>query len=188
MWIDRVVALEPGERMVAVKHVSLAEDHLHDHFPAEPARGLPAQPLMPGSLIIEGMAQTAGVLVGHSVGFREKVVLAKVGKAELRRDATPGCTLRYTAAIDRTDETGASTTGEIELIEPGPPGAEPPAALIGAVDLIFAFADRNRSGLELPEENFVFGEGFRTLLRLSGIEIPEDPGEPASGFRTPGAT
>src|SRR5262247_982065 len=95
MWIDRVVSLEPGKRLVAVKHVSLAEEHLHDHFPAD-ALG-PAMPIMPASLIIEGMAQTAGILVGHAEDFREKVILAKVSKAELSEEAAPGYTLRYTA-------------------------------------------------------------------------------------------
>ena len=63
MWIDRIVELVPGEKLVAIKHISLAEEHLHDHFPATVARK--PTPIMPMSLIVEGMAQTAGVLVGH---------------------------------------------------------------------------------------------------------------------------
>ena len=66
---------------------------------------------MPNPLIIEGMAQTAGILVGHANGFREKVILAKVNSAVLTREATPGVTLRYTATLDRLDDTGAATTG-----------------------------------------------------------------------------
>ena len=54
MWIDRIVELTPRERLVAVKNVSLAEEHLHDHFEATDTR--PAMPIMPASLIIEGMA------------------------------------------------------------------------------------------------------------------------------------
>src|SRR6185369_4290780 len=94
MWIDRVIELRPREKLVAVKNVSLAEEHLHDHFAADPARSLKAAPVMPASLILEGMAQTAGILVGHAEDFREKVILAKINRAELSRDATPGCTLR----------------------------------------------------------------------------------------------
>ncbi|PHQ81787.1 MAG: beta-hydroxyacyl-ACP dehydratase, partial [Phycisphaera sp.] len=71
MWIDRVIELVPGQKMVAVKNISLAEEHLHDHFPATDAQ--PALPVMPASLMIEGMAQTAGVLVGHAESFKEKV-------------------------------------------------------------------------------------------------------------------
>ena len=76
MWIDRVIVFEPRKRLVAVKNVSLAEEHLHQHFAAQGA--LPPCPVMPNSLILEGMAQTAGILVGSVHDFREKVVLAKV--------------------------------------------------------------------------------------------------------------
>src|SRR5882724_2471149 len=126
MWIDRIVSLEKGQRLVAVKNISMAEEHLHDHFPG--------MPVMPASLIVEGMAQTAGILVGHAEGFREKVILAKVSKAELTEDATPGYTLRYTATIQQMDKMGASTTGTVELIDPATGAARP----IGAIDLMFS--------------------------------------------------
>lgn len=167
MWIDRIVLLEPRTRLVAVKHVSLAEDHLHDHFAADGALGLPARPVMPASLIIEGMAQTAGILVGHAGSFHEKVILAKVSKAELDDDATPGDTLRYTATIEQMDAAGASTRGVVELIAPS--AGEARAREIGRIDLMFSHVDRNMAGLAFPEHNFVFSESFRTLLRTSGV-------------------
>lgn len=171
MWIDRIVELRPRERMVAIKNVSMAEEHLHDHFAAEPGRGLAGLPVMPASLILEGMAQTAGVLVGHAEDFREKVVLAKISRAELMRDATPGCTLRYTATIERLDPLGAGTRGTVELLDYARPdeGFRP----IGSIDLMFSHLDQNMAGVEFPAHNFVFGEGFRTLLRTSGIAIPD---------------
>ena len=169
MWIDRVVSLEPRARIVAVKNVSLAEEHLHDHFPADDDRGLPAEPVMPASLVIEGMAQTAGLLVGHAADFREKVVLAKLGSVELREDAYPGQTLRYTATVDRIDGSGASTLGVVELSDSA--GGDGPRE-IGRVDLLFSYLDRNRAGMTYPEHNFVFGEAFRTLLDSSGLEAP----------------
>lgn len=165
MWIDRILELEPARRMVAIKNVSLAEEHLHDHFEADASRGLPAAPVMPASLMIEGIAQTAGVLVGHAGEFKEKVVLAKVSKAEIDADVTPGRTIRYTAVVERMDASGASTKGTIEVIEPGSAAAKE----IGRVDLLFSFLDQNMSGTEFPKHNFVFGEGFKTLLRMSGI-------------------
>ncbi|MBN2446726.1 MAG: beta-hydroxyacyl-ACP dehydratase, partial [Phycisphaerae bacterium] len=58
IWIDRFEVFESGRRAVAVKNVTLAEDHLHDHFPGFP--------IMPASIMIEGMAQTAGILVGEA--------------------------------------------------------------------------------------------------------------------------
>lgn len=168
MWIDRIVELVPGRKMVAVKNVSLAEEHLHDHFAAEESRGLPATPIMPASLIIEGMAQTGGVLVGHANQFKEKVVLAKVSAVELEAEATPGCTLRYTAEVERMDAAGASVKGIVEMVDSGAAGAQ--ARQIGRIDLMFSFVDQNMSGLAFPAHNFVFGESFKTLLRMSGID------------------
>lgn len=168
MWIDRVLELEPRHRLVAIKHVSLSEDHMHDHFGAEPERGLAALPVMPASLIIEGMAQSGGILVGHANQFREKVVLAKVSKVELDREAGPGHTLRYTAVIERMDESGASVNGTVDLIDHAN-GRKPVG--IGRIDLIFSHIDKNMSGMGFPEHNFVFGETFRTLLRTSGIQV-----------------
>ncbi|MFU8829626.1 MAG: beta-hydroxyacyl-ACP dehydratase [Phycisphaerales bacterium] len=168
MWIDRIVELVPRERMVAIKNISLAEEHLHDHFAADDSRGLSALPVMPFSLIIEGMAQTAGVLVGHANSFREKVILAKVSKAEIDFDPVPGQTLRYTATIDRLDETGAATLGIIEVIDHQTHTTQ----RIGAIDLMFSHIDKNMGGLPFPKHNFVFGEAFKTLIRTSGYEIP----------------
>jgi len=171
MWIDRIVELRPGAKLVAVKNVSLAEEHLHDHFAADAAHGEAALPVMPASLIIEGMAQTAGILVGHTGQFKEKVILAKISKAELSRDAGPGMTLRYTATMERFDPMGASTTGLVELMDHAHPGAGSGGFVeIGRIDLMFSHIDQNMAGIEFPEHNFVFSESFRTLLRTSGIQ------------------
>ena len=170
MWIDRIVELVPRVRMVAVKNVSMAEEHLHDHFAASGHHD--AMPLMPASLIIEGMAQTAGILVGHAGGFREKVILAKVSKAEFSAEAVPGCTLRYTATINQLDASGASTSGVVELLDPASPSSEP--VRIGSVDLMFSHIDQNMAGTEFPKENFVFSSTFKTLLRMSGVAEPVD--------------
>ena len=124
---------------------------------------------MPASLIVEGMAQSAGVLVGHAEGFKEKVVLAKVSRAELDFDALPGDTLRYTAEIEQFSPVGASTKGTIELISWTAAGPAEPRVL-GRVDLIFSHLDNNMGGEVYPEHNFVFSESFATLLSLSGID------------------
>ena len=175
MWIDRVVELVPRQRMVAIKNVSLAEEHLHDHFAADAKRGLAAMPIMPASLILEGTAQTAGILVGHAEQFREKVILAKINRAEISREATPGTTLRYTATIERMDAVGASTRTTIELFDHAQAAAG--FVEIGQVEMMFSHLDQNmggagRTGEGFPEHNFVFGEGFKTLLRTSGIAVP----------------
>lgn len=171
MWIDRVVELVPGRRIVTIKNISLAEEHLHDHFVATADR--PAMPIMPMSLIIEGMAQSAGILVGHADGFKEKVILAKVSKAELTREALPGCTLRYTAEIENMTPAGAATRGTVELIDHA--DCDGQAEQIGRIDLIFSHLDQNMAGTEFPDHNFVFSESFKTLLRTSGIDTSFEP-------------
>ncbi len=170
MWIDRILEFEPRHRVVSVKNVSLAEEHLHEHFPADPPESgdRPAMPVMPGSLILEGMAQSAGILVGHAEHFRQKVVLAKINRAELTGDVFPGMTLRYTAVVDRLDAMGASTIGTVDAFTSGTASHEP--VRVAEIDLMFSFIDQNMSGMDFPAHNFVFSESFRTLLRMSGIE------------------
>lgn len=178
MWIDRVLEFVPGERAVAIKAVSFSEEHMHDHLPADPGKDRVALPIMPASLVIEGMAQISGVLIGKTLAFSDKVVLAKVSVAELIADAIPGDTLRHTTAIERIDETGASTRGTVTIIRPGVSG--PTEIPMGRIDLMFACVDRNRSGLRFPEHNFVLTDAFRTLMRSSGFAVtdPDVSGTP----------
>jgi len=164
IWIDRIITLEPGHQLVAVKNVSCAEEHLQQHFEADAMHQ--ALPVMPGSLVIEGMAQSAGILVGHAGGFAEKVILAKVSKVELNTDATPGCSLRYTATMTQRTAQGAATTGLVELRGPADAGF----ATIGTINLVFSHLDQNTSGTQYPEHNFVFGDTFKDILRNSGID------------------
>ncbi|MBI1367426.1 MAG: beta-hydroxyacyl-ACP dehydratase [Planctomycetes bacterium] len=164
-WIDRILELEKGARCVAVKNVSLAEEHLHDHFPGTP--------IMPASLIVEGMAQTAGILVGHARDFKEKVILAKIGKANFEADVYPGHTLIYSAAIDRIDDSGASTTGTVTLLDHAHHAdaerSEASGTVIGTIELMFSHIDKNMRGLGFPEHNFVFTDQFMNLLKNSGF-------------------
>ena len=100
-WIDRYTEFVAGQHATAIKNVSLAEDHLHDHFPGAP--------VMPNSLVLEGMAQTAGLLVAQHSEFEREVVLAKVAKVEFHFLARPGDTLVYRAKIEDFKEGGAFT-------------------------------------------------------------------------------
>ena len=98
-WIDRFTEFKSGHSATAVKVVSLSEDHLHDHFPGAS--------IMPNSLVLEGMAQTAGLLVCEQSGFVNKVILAKVSKAVFHSDAWPGDTLTYRATVHEINDNGA---------------------------------------------------------------------------------
>lgn len=146
IWIDTFVEFESGRRAVAIKNITLAEDHLHDHFPGFP--------VMPASLIIEGMAQTAGILVGEARNFEEKVILAKIKRASFSGYARPGQQLRYEATIDTISPEAAMTTGVVTC----------DGQKMGEIDLMFSHIDQNMSGLNFPEENFVFTEEFKGLL------------------------
>lgn len=146
IWIDRFEVFESGRRAVAVKNVSLAEEHLHDH--------VPGFPVMPASLMIEGMAQTAGILVGEARQFAEKVILAKVKRAAFHTLVRPGDQLHYEAEIEQLTESAASTVGRIRR------GDE----VIGEVNIVFSHIDQNMSGRAFPTENFVFTPQFMSLL------------------------
>lgn len=147
IWIDKFVEFQSGKRAVAVKNVTLAEEHLHDHFPGFP--------VMPETLMIEAMAQTAGILVGEAKKFQEKVILAKIKKAVFLHYIKPGDTIRLDAEIESITPEAASTTGKITCS----------GRLIAEIDLMFSHIDQNLAGKKFPEENFVFTGMFESLLR-----------------------
>jgi 3-hydroxyacyl-[acyl-carrier-protein] dehydratase len=147
IWIDKFTEFTSRESATAIKNVSLAEEHLHDLYPAFP--------IVPHSLIVEGMAQTAGILVGEARNFAEKVILAKVGKATFHRLVRPGDTIAYSAKIDQLSEQGASISGTVTC------GSE----TVAEIDLMFSHIDQNMAGLKFPEHNFVFTEQFTELLK-----------------------
>jgi 3-hydroxyacyl-[acyl-carrier-protein] dehydratase len=147
IWIDKFVEFTPKTSATAVKNVTLAEEHLHDLYPAFP--------IVPHSLIVEGMAQTAGILVGEARNFQEKVILAKVGKATFHRLVRPGDTIAFHAKIDQLSEHGASISGTVTC---GPDN-------VADIELMFSHIDQNMAGLKFPEHNFVFTEQFTELLK-----------------------
>ena len=164
IWLDRILELQRGQRCVAIKNVTAAEDVLHDHFPASDSH--PAIPCMPHTLIIEGMAQTAGIMVGHARDFKEKVILAKIGKAIFTDAlATPGTTIRHTATLNHLDDRGGSTAGTVELLDPVTGHAQS----LAEIELMFSHIDQNMQGLAFPEHNFVFTDQFMDLMRRSGV-------------------
>ncbi|MDO4569880.1 MAG: beta-hydroxyacyl-ACP dehydratase [Planctomycetia bacterium] len=99
-WIDRYTEFVRGKRATAVKCISLAEEHLHDHFLHFP--------VMPHSLVVEGVAQAGGLLISEYNQCREKVVLAKIVKAVFYCEAYPGETLTYSVQIENINSGGAS--------------------------------------------------------------------------------
>lgn len=95
LLIDRVVELQPGKRIVAIKNVTHNEPYFQGHFP-----GLP---IMPGVLLVEAMAQAAGLLVLSEIPDRENrlFVFAGIEMARFRRPVVPGDQLRLEVDILR---------------------------------------------------------------------------------------
>lgn len=146
IWIDKFIEFESGKRATAIKNLSLAEEHLHDHFPGAP--------MMPNSLIIEGLAQTGGLLVGEYNRFEEKVILAKISKAVFHFAAVPGDTLRYTTVIDSIVAGGATVTATAHVGD----------RLQAEAEIMFAHLDdSNRSRTLFEPKNFVF------TMKLLGV-------------------
>lgn len=83
LMIDRVVEIQVGRRAIGIKNVTANEEFFQGHYPGEP--------IMPGVLIIEAMAQIGGVLLGQELEHRGKVaVLLSLDKVKFRRAVTPG--------------------------------------------------------------------------------------------------
>jgi len=151
IWIDKFIEFDSGKRAVAIKNVTLAEEHLHDHFPGFC--------VMPETLMIEAMAQTAGILVGEARKFQEKVILAKIKKAAFFDYVRPGDTLKLEAKIESITAEAATTSGKITCQE----------RTIAEIDLMFSHIDKNLAGKDFPEENFVFTDMFKSLLQGMNI-------------------
>ena len=86
LLVDRIIDLQPGKSITGIKNVTFNEPYFQGHFPG--------QPIMPGVLIIEAMAQVAGI-VAFSSGMEGKAVyFMSIEKAKFRRPVVPGDQLR----------------------------------------------------------------------------------------------
>ena len=113
LMIDRVVEIVPGEKVVAIKNVTANEEFFNGHFPQ--------QPVMPGVLQIEGLAQTGAFLMAEEM--EGKIPLfAAIDKAKFRRPVVPGDQIRYEVEITRKRRnicwmTGKGYVGEEVAVE-----------------------------------------------------------------------
>jgi beta-hydroxyacyl-ACP dehydratase FabZ len=105
LLVDAILELEP-ERIVGVKNVTINEPFFVGHFPDFP--------VMPGVLVIEAMAQVAGVLVLKNIPDRHTklVLLASVEEAKFRRPVLPGDQLRIEMKVTRRKSTVAKMYGQ----------------------------------------------------------------------------
>lgn len=153
-WIDRFEEFVCGQSARSVKNISLAEEHLDDYNVT--------WPYMPPTLMIEGLAQTGGLLLGQMSDFRARVVLAKVGRATFERMARPGDRLTYDIRLLNRQADGAIAEGSIAV--DGHP--------LGTVELVFA-------ALNGPEfenvELFQPHEFLRMLRSMRLFEVARHP-------------
>src|SRR6185312_5212924 len=149
IWIDRFVEFQSGKSARAVKNLSLAEDHFAGHFPG--------YPVMPAALILEGLAQTGGILVGEAREFKEKVVLAKITSARFHREALAGEVLTYAVEVLTLRDEGASIAGRVLSGE----------ELVAEAEIFFAHLDQARSQQMFGDHNFVFSGELKYMLGLA---------------------
>jgi 3-hydroxyacyl-[acyl-carrier-protein] dehydratase len=158
IWIDRFLEFNRGKSARAVKNLSLAEDFFADHFPG--------YPVMPGALILEGLAQTGGILVGEARDFQEKVVLAKIVNARFHREVLAGEQLTYAVEVLTLRDEGASITARAFVGE----------AVVVEAEIFFAHLDQARSQQMFGDHNFVFSGELKYLLGLARSAANHDSG------------
>ena len=96
MLVDRIVEVEPGKRIVGIKNVTYNEPFFPGHFPG--------RPIMPGVLIVEAMAQTAGMLVFKSTdeeSRKKPVFFLGMDNVKFRKPVIPGDQLRLEIEITK---------------------------------------------------------------------------------------
>lgn len=107
LLVDRVLEIEPKKRIVAVKNVTINEPYFVGHFPG--------RPVVPGVLLVEGLAQAGGLLLLQDIPDREKKLIYFMGieEAKFRRPVVPGDQVRYELEVLRLRSAYAKLAGKV---------------------------------------------------------------------------
>ena len=123
--IDRITRWDVGVGADAVKNIALSEDFFDDHFPR--------RPVMPGVLILEGIAQLSGLLLEATLkeryGKDGKAIITLLERTKFRDTTKPGDTLRYSTKVISINEAGGKVSAE----------AHREGQLIASTAMMFAF-------------------------------------------------
>lgn len=102
--IDKVVSLETGKQITAVKNVSLSEEYLADHFPTFP--------VLPGVLLLEGLIESASWLVRRTENFAHSMILLEQARnVKYKSFLAPGSQIEYTIKARTIEENASSFSG-----------------------------------------------------------------------------
>src|SRR3954447_13171193 len=134
LLVDRIVEMEP-ERIVGIKCVTANEPHFTGHFPE--------YPVMPGVMIVEAMAQCAGVLVLKSMEDRANklVLLVAIENARFRKPVVPGDTLRMEMKILKRKASVAKMAG-VATVD---------GVVVAEVEVMCKLADKEEAPAPAPE-------------------------------------
>jgi UDP-3-O-[3-hydroxymyristoyl] N-acetylglucosamine deacetylase/3-hydroxyacyl-[acyl-carrier-protein] dehydratase len=126
LLVDRILEIEEKKRIVGLKNVTINEPFFQGHFPGHP--------IMPGVLIIEAMAQVAGVLVLNGIADRKSklVLLAGVDGAKFRKPVRPGDRLRMEMKVLRSRASMAKVSGTATV----------DGAVVAEAEILCVLADR----------------------------------------------
>ena len=135
LLVDRILELE-AERIVGIKNVTVNEPFFAGHFPDFP--------VMPGVLIVEAMAQAAGVLVLNSIPDRKNklVLLASIEEAKFRRPVLPGDQLRIEMQVTKRKASVAKMHGQATV----------DGVVVAEAVLMCKLADREQTPEQAPAE------------------------------------
>ncbi len=126
LLVDRVIEIEKGKKAIGIKNVTINDNFFQGHFPS--------RPVMPGVLMVEAMAQTAGVTVLTNKAHRGKVAFfMAVDKVKFRKVVSPGDQLLMEVEVVRDREKTAQIRAQAKVGE----------EVVAEADMVFSFTDRS---------------------------------------------
>lgn len=153
-WIDHFTEFVSGKSASAVKCVSLSEDVVDEYAPG--------RTYLPATVIVEGLAQSGGMLLGQLSDFKDRIVLAKISSSQFYFEAYPGDTLNYHVDIVNQEGIGATVKGTSHVN----------GKLQADITLMFARLDDERF---LNVELFEPAQFCRMLRLLHVFEVGVNP-------------